>query len=146
MTVLVDDHLLLALLTERASEELETLRRGQRIFTTGLWYHRLSRALSVPRVTEPIGARLGDLPAPGAERVIAASIELPTTVGLVSLRDLAWPMAELFAAHRLNLVTLEAVAAARHLKATIAIGKSDDGPRLNAAAAALEIPVRVVSL
>ena len=44
MDVIVDDHLLLQILL---NEEPPNFRvPGARIFTTGLWYHRLCRAVS----------------------------------------------------------------------------------------------------
>lgn len=146
MTLLIDDHLLLATLCERAPAALDRLRRGRRVFTTGLWYHRLCRALASGSVTGTFSSRLGELPADSARRVIAAAVELPRSIGLVSFRDLGWPMADLLQSQRLNLVTLEATAAARHLQATIAVGEPDDGPLLRSAAQALDISVRVIPL
>lgn len=146
MTLLVDDHLLLAILCEREPAAFDRLRQGQRVFTTGLWYHRLCRALASQRITGSLSARLGTLPPERARRVIAAAAELPPTIGLVSFRELGWPMAEVLVTQRLNLVTLEATAAAHHLQATIAIGEPDDGPLLRSAAKALGLKLRVIRL
>jgi len=45
--IIIDDHLLLAVLL---NEEPANLRHpGEQVFTTGLWYHRLCRALVVRR-------------------------------------------------------------------------------------------------
>jgi hypothetical protein len=55
--VIVDDHLLLHILL---NEEPPDLRLpAARIFTTGLWYHRLCRALSIQEVTGAMSRRLG---------------------------------------------------------------------------------------
>jgi len=42
-------------------------------------------------------------------------------------------MAGVVGRHRLNLLGLEAVAAARHLGASVRVSKQDDGPLLRAA-------------
>ena len=65
MDVIVDDHLLLQVLL---NEEPADLRApGAQIFTTGLWYHRLCRAVSSEAVTGALSRRLG-----GADRSIAS--------------------------------------------------------------------------
>ena len=111
MDLIVDDHLLLQILLNGEPPDLRA--PGARIFTTGLWYHRLCRAVSIPDVTGAMSRRLGR-----ADPVVAASATraittLPETIGLVSLRELAWPMAQLLQdGVRLNLMSLEALAAA----------------------------------
>ena len=93
--LVIDDHLLLALLLERPTRAFERLRAGKRVFTTGLWYHRMCRALTASEVSGALGAQLGAVEPAVARQAIAAAIELPPTIGLVSLRDLSWPMAEI---------------------------------------------------
>jgi hypothetical protein len=83
---------------------------------------------------------------PVAAKVLNAVIELPDTIELVSLRTLAWPMGELVhGGARLNLLSLEALAAARHLRAEICLAEEDDNHPLRAAAADLAVAVRTVS-
>lgn len=143
-TLLVDDHILLRILLD---EEPGRLRpRGGAIATTGLWYHRMCRALSDRVVVGPMSRRLGGLDAAVAAGVIAAAIELPSTVELVSLRTLGWPMGKLLnGGVRLNLLSLEAIAAAVHLDAEICLDVADDNGPLMGAAQRLEIPVRRLS-
>ena len=142
--VLVDDHLLLRVLL---GDEPSTLRPANvAIATTGLWYHRLCRALANESVVGSMSRRLGDVDDPVAAKVLNAVIELPDTIELVSLRTLAWPMGELVhGGARLNLLSLEALAAARHLRAEICLAEEDDNHPLRAAAADLAVPVRTVS-
>ena len=143
MDVVVDDHLLLRVLLDEEPPELRP--PGARLFTTGLWYHRLCRAVANPAVTGPLSRMLG-----GADTVVAASAaraitSLPETIGLLSLRELAWPMARLLdEGVRLNLMSLEALAAAEHQVAELCLATADEHPHLLAAAAARGAPARVV--
>jgi AbrB family looped-hinge helix DNA binding protein len=73
-----------------------------------------------------------------------AAVELPPTIGLVSLRDLSWPMAEILTSISANLLTLEALAAAQHLQAKIVVAKRNDGPQLRRHAQQLAISVRSI--
>lgn len=76
---------------------------------------------------------------------LAAVIDLPDTVELVSLRTLGWPMAQLVHARgRLNLLSLEALAAARHLTADICLAEQDNNEPLRVAATDLGIAVRSI--
>jgi len=141
--LVIDDHLLLLVLLGREPADLRA--RGARLSTTGLWYHRLCRAVAVPAVQGVLSRSLGGSdPALGALAAQAIT-ELPDTVGLVSLRDLSWPMADLLAdGVRLNLLSLEAIAAAEHLDAEICLASADDNPPLVAAARARGVPLRLV--
>jgi hypothetical protein len=142
-TVLLDDHLLLRVLL---GDEPSTLRpRGATIATTGLWYHRLCRALADNTVVGSMSRRLGAVDDTVATDVLGAVIELPDTVELVSLRTLGWPMGELVrAGARLNLLSLEALAAARHLTAEVCLAEADDNDPLRAAADRFAVTVRTV--
>lgn len=141
--LLVDDHLLLRVLLD---DEPASLRpAGAAIATTGLWYHRLCRALANQAVVGSLSRRLGPVDDAVGAGVLAAVVELPEPVELVSLRTLGWPMAELVhAGARLNLLSLEALAAARHLGAEVCLAAADDNEPLRAAAPGLEVAVRIV--
>jgi hypothetical protein len=141
--VVVDDHLLLRILL---GEEPPGLRQpGRRVFTTGLWYHRLCRAVGRPVVTGVLSRMLGRADPVVATAAVRAAVALPETVGLLSLRDLAWPMARLLdQGVRLNLMSLEALAAAEHQGAEICLAVIDENPQLVAAAAARGMPARLI--
>lgn len=141
--VLVDDHLLLRVLLD---EEPAALRpAGAAIATTGLWYHRLCRALADQTVTGSLSRQLGGLDMTTAAEVIRSVIELPEAIEVVSLRALGWSMSQLVGSGaRLNLLSLEALAAARHLSAEICLAEADDNPPLRAAARDLTVPVRIL--
>lgn len=141
---LIDDHLLLRLLLDDEPPDLRL--PGTAIATTGLWYHRLCRALADQAVLGSMSRRLGTVDGDVAAGVLAAVMGLPDTVKLVSLRTLAWPMAELVhAGARLNLLSLEALATARLLLAEICLAEQDDNNRLRDAASDFDVTVRLVS-
>lgn len=110
---------------------------------TGLWYHRLCRALANQSVVGSLSRRLGGIETAVASDVVASVVELPPTIEMVSLRELGWPMGDLASRGiRLNLLSLEAVAAARHLGSDICLAAADDNKPLVDAARSLDIPVR----
>lgn len=141
--VLVDDHLLLRILLD---DEPAALRSGgTSIATTGLWYHRLCRALANETVIGSISSQLGNVDNTVASAVLGAVIDLPDTIEVVSLRTLGWPMAELVhAGARLNLLSLEALAAARQLSADICLAEADNNGPLRQAAADFGVTVRMI--
>lgn len=142
--VLLDDHLLLQLLLREEPTGMRT--NGQTVATTGLWYHRLCRAVMTPAATGVLSRALGRAEPELGTAVMAAVTELPHDVGLISLRQLAAPMAQLLDdGLRLNLMSLEAIAAAEHLGAEICLAEDDENPLLLAAAAHRGIPTRMMS-
>ena len=142
--ILVDDHLLLRILL---GDEPHSLRpKASAIATTGLWYHRLCRALSDQTVVGSMSRRLGGVEDSVAESVLGAVIELPDTIQLLSLRTLSWPMGQLIGSGaRLNLLSLEALAAAQHLTAEICLAEIDSNGPLQLAALELGVVVRTVT-
>jgi hypothetical protein len=142
--VVVDDHLLLDILLK---EEPPDLRRpGERVFTTGLWYHRLCRALGNRAVTGSLSRSLGSVDSVVATAAVRAATALPDTIGLLSLRELAWPMARLLDdGVRLNLMSLEALAAAEEQGAELCLAAVDENPQLLAAASVRGRPARLIN-
>lgn len=129
MTQLVDDRLLGAVLRGEPSPE-----PGTAIFTTGYWYVRLCQA--VLGASDRPGALSGPfeaLPAEERDRAMQALLELPEPIGLVSLRELAPLIGQLRRHHQLNILGLEALAAARYLDADVYL--SAPSPRLQDALA-----------
>lgn len=143
-TILIDDHLLLRVLL---GNEPLAVRAGDRVATTGLWYHRLCRALSNDAIAGSLSRQLGGVDEHVAASVIDAVTELPTHVDVLSLRTLGWPMAQLVASgHRLNLLALEAIAAAKRLSAEIWLSPASADSPLRSAAEREAVPVRIVDL
>lgn len=142
--VLVDDHLLLRLLLDDEPSDLRAADAA--VATTGLWYHRLCRALADDAVVGSMSRQLGAVDARLASAVLGSVLELPEAIELVSLRHLGWPMADLVhAGARLNLLSLEALAAAKHLDAEILLAEVDAYEPLEAAAVRFGIAVRTVA-
>lgn len=143
MDVIVDDHLLLRILLDEEPRELRL--PGARVYTTGLWYHRLCRAVSNPSVTGVMSRSLGRAVPDVAASAVRSITSLPESVGLVSLRELAWPMARLLdGGVRLNLMSLEALASAEHLGAEICLAAVDENPQLIDAAAERGVNARLI--
>jgi hypothetical protein len=141
--VLIDDHLHLRTLLD---DEPEGLRSGDvRLATTGLWYHRLCRALNDTAVLGSMSRQLGVPTDDVASAAVAAVVDLPEDIELRSLRDLGWPMGAVVASGvRLNLLSLEAIAAAEALEADICLAPADENPPLLAVARQRGIEVRIV--
>lgn len=143
MDVIVDDHLLLRILIDDEPPDLRA--PGARVLTTGIWYHRLCRAVSNPAVTGALSRRLGRSEPAIARSAAQAITMLPADIALTSLRDLAWPMAELLAdGVRLNLLALEALAAADRHGAELCLAATDRNPDLLAAASSRGISARLI--
>lgn len=141
MTVVLDDHLLRDVLADRRSPALTRLLRTQDAATTNLYYVRLYRSAVAARG----GQLTGGWPAAERRALAGALLALPEDVAVVPLRSLAFRMAELTAEHGLSTLGGEAVAAAEHLGATLAVWDGDDGPRIRAAASAVGVPYRTVA-
>lgn len=139
----VDDHLLLRILLDDEPQELRP--DGGRVFTTGLWYHRLCRSVGDRSVVGVFSRALGRADPSVGAAAIEAVTRLPDSIELLSLRDLAWPMARLVDdGVRLNLMSLEALAAAEHLEADLCLAGADENPPLLAAAQARTTAVRLL--
>lgn len=145
--ILLDDHLLRDLVAEELSAELDD---DEGFATTNLWLSRLAGALTHDG---PGGALSGVLRSLGDEAVARFRRELTERIDevtIVPMRDLVWSMAELQQLHRnsarmLSTAMVEALAAAHHLDASIAVAHRDVGPGLQAAAGADNVGFRVIS-
>lgn len=113
--VIVDDRLLI-------EELLVGLPRGRRrvaLHTTAYWYYRACRA-AVAGAGGHLSGTFSELPAPEQQRAILSLLELPGDIGLPDPRATVPVMADIARRHpRLNLLNLEAVAAARLLAAAV---------------------------
>ncbi len=125
MTLLVDDRCLSAHLRGTAVED-------EPVFTTGLWYFRLCQAVLGPgSVSGKLSGPIASLPSTQRAAALRSLLELPEHIGLLSLRDLSPAMAQLRNRHKLNLLNIEALAAANKLNAKVVL--TSDSPALQAA-------------
>ena len=115
MTQLIDDRILASLLQGEAPPE-----PGQPVYTTGCWYVRLCQAALSSTVSGTLSGSLAELPPKLIPQALHSLLELPEEIGLVSLRTLAPLIGRLRSHHRqLNLLSVEALAAALHLNADV---------------------------
>ena len=113
--VLLDDRLLI-------EELLVGIPRGCRrpsLFTTSYWYYRACRA-AVAGAGGHLAGPFEQLAVPEQERAILSLLELREDIGLPDARSTVPAMADASRRHaQLNLLNLEAVAAARLLRAEV---------------------------
>ena len=120
MTLLVDDQLLSVVL--RGDELPAPLGSDVTVATTGYWYVRLYQAvLGAADRPGTLSGAFAALPSGRREQALAAVLELPEEIELVSLRELGPLIGQLRARHRLNILSVEALAAAVYLKATVGL-------------------------
>lgn len=105
------------------------------VYTTGLWYVRLCQAVVAANrpTTGQLSAPIAALPEAARAAAIAAVLALPDHIGLLSLRELGPTIASLREEHQLNLLSIEALATAKRLDATVLL--TTTSPRLEAALA-----------
>jgi hypothetical protein len=136
---LIDDQLLGLVLRNKTPRILA----AKTLFTTGYWYVRLCQAvLNAQDRTGVLSRPFVELPTQLRDRAIHAVLELPTEIGMVSLRELGPIIARLRQHHQLNILNIEALAAARHLNATVFV--SAPSPLLQNALAQERVKVKVV--
>jgi hypothetical protein len=105
---------------------------SKQLYTTGHWYVRLCQAaLGASDRSGVLSLPFAELPPSLREKAIEALLQLPPSIGLISLRDLAPSIAHLRHRHQLNMLSIEALAAAVHLRAQVFL--SADSPLLERA-------------
>ncbi|MGH9223835.1 MAG: hypothetical protein ACRD2W_08650 [Acidimicrobiales bacterium] len=141
MIVLVDDQLLGV--TLRGEPLPAPLDPDATICTTGYWYVRFCQAaLGAAERSGVLSGPFAALAPDRREKALAAVLELPDRIGLASLRELGPVTAGLRSRHQLNILGIEALAAAVHLEATVAL--SARSPKLEEALLAEGRPGEVV--
>ena len=113
MNVVIDDRLLIEELLIGIERNEET------IHTTMYWYYRACRA-AVAGAGGHLSGPFSDVPQAEQQRAIASMLQLPVNVGLPETRETVPRMVDVATRHpQLNLLNLEAVAAATTLGAAI---------------------------
>lgn len=113
MDVVLDDRLLIAELLVGLD------RRRARLHTTSYWYYRACRA-AVAGAGGHLSGPFRDLPVDEQRRAIASLLQLPEDIGLPVPRLIVPLMVSVAHRHpQLNLLILEAVAAAQSIGATV---------------------------
>ena len=126
MTQLVDDQVLSRILRGAAPP-----KRRAPVFTTGYWYVRLCQAvLGAAERTGVLSGPFAALPPSAREQALQGLLELPASIGLLSLRELGPVTGHQRLRHDLNILGMEALAAAVQLDADVYL--SATSPRLEA--------------
>ena len=146
--VVIDDHLLRDVLAGQRTADLDGLAPDG-VATTGLWLFRLCSSFADPRVSGKLTAPVALLPEEQQQSFRAQMIALPPAIAVLSMRDIAWPMAQLQARHRaagrnLSSAMVEALATAHDRGGALAVSRLDVGPNLHAAAEADGIPFHIL--
>ncbi len=137
MIQLIDDQLLGAILRGHSPP-----RPNVEIYTTGYWYTRLCQAvLGASERAGVLSTPFGALPEGPRSRAVRGLLELPGNIGLLSLRELGPLIGQLRQQHDLNILSMEALAAATRLEADVFLAAPS--PRLEAA---LRIQGRAVTV
>jgi len=127
VTQLVDDQLLGRILRGGPAPS-----PAHPVFTTGYWYVRLCQAVLGAEVrTGVLSGPFAALLRPTRARAMRALLELPDAIGLLSLRQLAPVIGQLRQRYNLNILGMEALAAAVVLQADVHLSASS--PRLEEA-------------
>ena len=120
MNRLIDEKVLSGLLRGQPAPHLHP---HEGVYTTGCWYVRLCQAALSPTVSGVLSGAFTELPPYLRSRAMESLLELPGEIGLLSLRTLAPLIGQLRRRHRkLNLLSIEALAAAVHLDAEVCLG------------------------
>ena len=113
--MLLDDHLLL----KELIVGLPAVHPTHRVHTTTYWYYRACRAGALGS-NGKLSSAFGAVPPDRQLRALSALLRLREDIGLPDPRSVVPSMVELAERHpRLNLLNLEAAAAARELGATV---------------------------
>lgn len=137
----LDDHLLRDLLSDDVSDALADALVDHEPATTSLYLYRLCRSV----FSASGGALTGSWTAAQKRALGDRLLRLPDSIELVSIRSLAFRMAEIAGERRLSTLGAEAVAAAEHLGGPLCVWEGDDGPGIRAAMAALNLQYRTIA-
>lgn len=140
--IVIDDQVLLAVLSDTAPDDITAAVANGEVFTTGSWYYRLGRAVTAGTGTGALSGRFQALDISVRQRVWASLEDLPDQIGLLSLRVVVPVMQALAVTRALNFLNAEALGAALLLDASIAV--TVDAPLLRAGAADLSVGYRLM--
>ena len=118
--IIVDDRHLLDVLTDNSDDRLRALA-SDGVATTTSWYFRLARAVASGATTGALSSQFGALEVSAQSAVNERLQVLPTMIVTADTRVLVPLMAACAIVSPSNFLTLEAVAAALVMRATIIV-------------------------
>ena len=136
--IVVDDQLLFGILARKPSLAFEALASNG-VATTSSWYFRLARAIATGRAEGSLSRLMNDLNEPERQIVRTSLGTLPPSVETLTPRVVVPLMAAIASATIANFLTLEALAVAIALDATIVTATIS--PLLESAARLTHVPV-----
>ena len=139
--IVIDDQLLFGILAHRPSPALEALATNG-VATTSSWYFRLARAIATGRAEGSLSRLMKDLDQPEQLAIRTSLGTLPASVETLTPRIIVPLMAAIASAASANFLTLEALAVAIALDATIVTATTTT--LLESAARLLHVPVVVL--
>ena len=140
--LVVDDALLLRVLGGVAESSVtDHLERGE-LYTTGVWYHRLSRAAHDRRSIGSLSRELAGFDEETQHHILESLDQLPDRIGLIGWRRLVPVMSVLEVGRNLNLLAAEALAVGLVMGADIAV--TTDAPLVRDGASTLGLAYSVV--
>ena len=138
--VVLDDHLLRDVLADDMGPDLARTLADHTPSTTNLYWVRLCRSVAGSRG----GALTGSWPQAARRALGSRLMAAGDEIEIVPMRTLAFRVAELAGSYALSSLGAEAVAAAEHLGAPLCVWAGNDGPRIEAAIAAIGAEYRVL--
>jgi hypothetical protein len=142
--VVVDDACLRSILLADQTKSLKSALRNREVYTTGAWLYRLAQAIRDPTIRGILSGPVAALSPELQEGIVQQLIELPSEIGILSGRELAWTMAGLVQRHRLNYLALEALATAVVLGAPVVFSEGLQPPLLVAACSVEKVRVILI--
>ena len=139
--IVVDDQLLFGILAHKPSPALEELATNG-VATTSSWYFRLARAIATGRAEGSLSRLMTDLNEAERHSVRTSLGTLPASVETLTPRITVPLMAAIASATTANFLTLEALAVAITLDATIVTATT--ATLLETAARLLHVPIVVL--
>jgi hypothetical protein len=139
--VVVDVHLLRDFLANSVNPALRRLLATHELYTTNFYYLRLCKSV--------VSARGGQLAGAWTQQqriALGARLLDPTGIEITSLPSLAIRIAEVADSYGLSNLRAEAVVAAEHLRATLAVWEGDDGINIRRACKDLKVKYRTITL
>ena len=141
MGLVIDDHLLLDLLSGTALGWFADEAARSAVYTTGIWYYRVASAADHGSGTGSLSGRIVALADEDQRAVRSRIASLPDSIGLIGPRTLIPVMAGI-RGPRLNYLSTEALALAMITESMITV--RTDSPPLREASGLLHVPYRVV--
>ena len=99
------------------------------MYTTGVWLYRLSQAVR-SEASGSLSGPIASLPDDLQSQIVGQLVTLPLEIAVLSGRELAWTMAGLIQNHRLNYLSLEALATLIVTGGTLVLSEFAESPLL----------------